>query len=182
MYLRNELVTHEPEPGSARERRYLLGEASEEDCSAIEADYFQRDEALDHIASAEDDLIEDYLSGRLDADDQRRFTRAYLSIPHRRRRVDTIRQLITVASTSPGEVAGSRPSIPRAVSPLQWLAAAATLALVAAGSLWLMAPAGTERAPAAGNQSATSSPGATSSPTAPEPDQPPARCRLRLES
>lgn len=93
--------------------------------------------------------------------------RAYLSIPHRRRRVDTIRRLIAVASKSPGDVAISRLSIPRAVSPLQWFAAAATLALVAAGSLWLLTPAGTERVPAAGNQSVASSPGATSPSPAP---------------
>lgn len=162
----------DPEPESARARRYLLGAASEADCSAIEAEYFQREEALDRMSAAEDDLIEDYLSDRLDADDRRRFARVYLSVPHRRRRVDTIRQLIAVASTPTAEAAASKPSLRWALSPPQWLGVAAALALAATASLWLLTPARTERAAVGGDQPSTTSPAATSSPTSAQPNQP----------
>jgi hypothetical protein len=161
-----------PEAESALARRYLLGDASEAECSAIEAEYFQREEALDRMSAAEDDLIEDYLSDRLDADDRRRFARAYLSVPHRRRRVDTIRQLIAVASTRTAEAAASKSSPRRALSAPQWVGVAAALALAATASLWFLTPAGTERAAVIGDQPATNSPAATSSPTSAQPNQP----------
>jgi len=161
-----------PEPESARARRYLLGDASEADCSAIEAEYFLREEALDRMSAAEDDLIEDYLSDRLDADDRRRFARAYLSVPNRRLRVDTIRQLIAVASTPMAVAAASKPSLSRTPSLPQWLGVAAALALAATASLWLLTPAGTERAAVVGDQPTTTSPAATPSPTPAQPNQP----------
>jgi hypothetical protein len=83
---------------STRTRRYLLGEASEDECSAIEQEYLADTSALDRMAAAEDDLIEDYLRGQLSPDERRQFERAYLAAPHHRNRVETVRRLIAVAS------------------------------------------------------------------------------------
>ena len=69
---------------TARARRYLLGEASEEECASLEQEYFERQEALERIEAAEDDLIEDYLAGQLTAADRDRFERGYLSSPQHR--------------------------------------------------------------------------------------------------
>lgn len=146
-----------PEFETARARRYLLGNASEEERSAIELEYFNSEEAVDRIAAAEDELIEDYLSNRLGPAERGRFERDYLPIAHRQRRVETIRRLMA---------GGARPGLPRtaasstAVGPvhptsrnrrLQWLAAAAALFLVAAGTLWVLAPSRSERAAVAAN-------------------------------
>ena len=50
---------------SVRARRYLLGDTNDEETAVIEQKYFEDDEAVDRIAAAEDDLIEDYLAGQL---------------------------------------------------------------------------------------------------------------------
>ena len=160
-----------PEPESARARGYLLGEASEEECSTVEREYFHSDDAVDRIAAAEDDLIEDYLSNRLDAAGRTRFERAYLAVPHRRQRVETIRQLMTAASRPAARQAAS-PELPVPVSfRLQWLALAATLVLVAAGAFWVFAPPRDQRASVAENQPPTALRPPEPTP-APSPGQP----------
>ncbi len=124
------------EPALAR--RYLLGAASEQECAVIEQEYLQHEEALERIAAAEDDLIEDYLEGRLGAVDRERFERWYLSTPTHRARVETIRRLMAhprgPAVAAPRVVAfRPRPRLGRAG---RWLAAAASLVLVAALGFW----------------------------------------------
>jgi hypothetical protein len=148
-----------PELESARARRYLLGQGTEEERAALEQEYFHSDAAVDRVAAAEDDLIEDYLSGSLDAADRGLFEREYLSTPRHRQRVETIRQLRTSASRT---ASGQRTDRSR-----QWLALAATLLLVAAGSVWLFisSPSVVEQSPPI----VSTAPG---SPTPSVPDQP----------
>jgi hypothetical protein len=130
------------EPESQRARRYLLGEASEEECSSVEREYFEHEEAIDRLAAAEDDLIEDYLSNRLPPTERKRFERAYLSVAHRRRRIETTRELIAAASRH--SVRGTAPDVAasrvRATHRMRWLALAAGLILVASAALWEFAP------------------------------------------
>jgi hypothetical protein len=122
---------------AARARRYLLGQATEEERSALELEYFHSEEAVDRIAAAEDDLIEDYLSDRLDPVERGLFERDYLAAPNHRRRVETIRQLLASTSrTEPG------PSMDWS---RQRLALAAALVLFAAGSLWVFTSSRGER-------------------------------------
>ena len=64
---------------AAQARRYLLGQATEAERSALELEYFHSDEAVDRMAAAEDDLIEDYLSDRLDPVERGLFERDYLA-------------------------------------------------------------------------------------------------------
>lgn len=144
-----------PEPESARARSYLLGEATEEECATLEREYFHSDDAGDRIAAAEDDLIEDYLSNRLDPAGRVRFERAYLAVPHRRRRVETMRQLMAAASRPAArQTASTELALPMGFR-LQWLALAATLVLVAGGAFWVFAPSRDQRVSVAGNQPPT---------------------------
>ena len=150
---------------AARARRYLLGQATEEERSALELEYFQSEEAVDRIAAAEDDLIEDYLSDRLDPVERGLFERDYLAADNHRRRVETIRQLLaSTLRTEPGlTMDWSR----------QRLALAAALVLFAAGSLWVFTSSRGER----GVVVEKSSPTVSTPPSSPAPGlpgQPPA--------
>jgi hypothetical protein len=107
-------------------RQYLLGHLDEEACSAIEREYFSDEAAVDRIAAAEEDLVEDYLAGRLVADERSRFERHYLASPQHRARLETIRRLHARAG------AGRTRAI-------RYLALAASV-LLAAGVLWMAVP------------------------------------------
>ncbi len=152
-------------PESIRARRYLLGEASEDERAAIEREYFADEGALEKMEAAEEELVEDYLSNGLTLDERDRFERDYLSAPHRRRRLETVRGLIAAGSTAP------RRSLAWSV-PLFALAAAALLA-VAAGVWWM---AGTQRplGPTAGGQQTAMPPPSTPPSVEPSPTAPPA--------
>lgn len=117
---------------SARARRYLLGESSEEESAAVERQYFRSEAAVDALAAAEDELIEDYLGNRLDPRERALFERGYLASPHHRRRVEVIRSL------GSGERAVRSPR--RRALPWMAAAAAAAAVLVTAASLWLLRP------------------------------------------
>jgi hypothetical protein len=107
-------------------RRYLLGQASEEECSAVEREYFADETALDRIAGVEDDLVEDYLVGRLPADERNRFERHYLASSEHRTRLEAIRRL----SAMPERVR---------MHSFRYLAVAATL-LISVAVLWRVLP------------------------------------------
>ena len=57
-------------------RRYVLGATNEDECDAIERDYFERADVLDQVSAAEDDLIDDYLSNRLTDEERDAFRRS----------------------------------------------------------------------------------------------------------
>ncbi len=113
-------------------RRYLLGAASDEERTAIEQEYFADARALERLEAIEDDLIEDYLADRLDADERTSFERRYLAVPHRRRRIETVRALMAAA----GQAA---PAAPLRRTPVTgWLPlAAAALLVPGIGGWWL---------------------------------------------
>jgi hypothetical protein len=130
-----------PDSASARARRYLLGELTEDERALVEQEFFRNEEAVDRIEQAEGDLIEDYLAGRLDADAHQRFERDYLAAPHHRTRVDIVRRLMTGAGQSAPQSAmrTAARSAGRGTA-FQWLilAAAATRVAAAAGTLWIL--------------------------------------------
>lgn len=137
-------------PDATRARRYLLGETSDEENATIEAQYLEDENALAHLTSIEDELIETYLEGRLPAAEHAAFERAYLASPRRRARVEAIRQLrraaAAVASERPATVDdGSSAEAPSAAKVVRidthrnyrrlwrpWLALAASLLIVGA--------------------------------------------------
>ena len=122
----------------ARARRYLLGDATDEERSAIEQEYLENDAALDRIEAAEEDLIEDYLAGQLSPPDRIRFERHYLAAPQHRVRVETIRRLIARSAVVTGPPAAAAP--PGAWTRVRhhgpWLALAASALIVASIALW----------------------------------------------
>ncbi len=105
-------------------RRYLLGDASEDECQALEEEYFRNPDAADHIARVEEDLIEEYLEGRLIAAEREAFERHYLIAPGHRIRMEAIRRL-------------RRRWIARGMSMRPWFALAAALFVIIIGTAWL---------------------------------------------
>jgi hypothetical protein len=142
---------------SARARRYLLGESSEEESAAIERQYFRSEDAVDAIAAAEDELIDDYLGDRLDPRERALFERGYLASPQHRRRVEVIRGLGRGARALPTRRGRAFP----------WAAAAAAAVLATAASLWLLQPSSDE-----GDAALRDSPAASSVPGEPGPGAP----------
>jgi hypothetical protein len=140
------------EPEAARARRYLLGQLSDEEREAVEREYFHSDELVDRIEAAEDDLIDDYLGNSLGPLERRLFEQEYLSSPHHRRRVEIVRQLIG-RPTVPVPAASATSAVRRLATGkgYQWLAAAAAVVVVIAGSLWILSPARRAGAPVVEN-------------------------------
>ncbi len=83
-----------------RDRRYLLGNAGDEEREALERAYFAEPAALERVEAAEDRLIEAYLAGELGAAERERFEREYLASPARRRHVETVRRLALAAGAA----------------------------------------------------------------------------------
>lgn len=135
---------------SARARRYLLGEVSEEERELIEQEYFEREDALDRLEAAEEDLIEDYVAQQLPPAERERFERNYLAVPQHRVRVETVRRLMACAAQA--KAGGATPMRPVAVTRdradtrerfrrrAAWLALAATLLLAALVTLLRLGP------------------------------------------
>jgi hypothetical protein len=65
--------------------RYLLGELSEAEQTALEDEYFSDVEKYDRLCKAEDELLDRYARGSLTEADRERFERSYLTNPRRRR-------------------------------------------------------------------------------------------------
>jgi len=74
-----------------RVRAYLLGDLRAEDMDEIEQAYFASESALDDVAAAEHEMIEEYLDGRPSW--AGRFETHYLDTPAHRHRVEVIREL-----------------------------------------------------------------------------------------
>ena len=109
-------------------RRYLLGETSDDENSSVELEYVRDGGALDRMAAVEDELIEDYLAGRLDDRTRAQFEGHYLASAHHRVRVETVRRL--------ADSAVPRQRFAQRRAGLLGLAAAAVLVLVT--SVWLL--------------------------------------------
>jgi len=117
--------------------KYLLGQLPEADRDRLEEQYFVDDDLFGELLDAEEQLINDYVNGRLSAAVRERFERHFLTQPDRRRRVDLDRALCR-----PG--AGARPE----ARPEPWwqsvlafwrtprLVAAAALLAIALGGVW----------------------------------------------
>src|SRR6266571_6673550 len=82
-------------------RRYLLGRLNEEEQQAIEEALLADDELFDLLASAEDELIDDYVSGALSAEERKGFEGFFLSTSERQRKLSfamALRRYITTES------------------------------------------------------------------------------------
>jgi hypothetical protein len=133
----------------SRLRQYLLDALDERDRRAIEEQYFSDDEAFEDVLAAEDELIDDYVTGRLSDAERERFDEAFLTTDRRRNRVAFargFRQVVTrarvdnvSAEAAVGEQQGSIAALAawfRAITAQQWATAAVTLVLVVSAA-WL---------------------------------------------
>jgi hypothetical protein len=102
--------------------RYLLGHLSLEEEERLEVEYLAGEDAFGLVQEAEHDLIDDYVAGRLSADDRRRFEERVLPRPEMAGRVAFARSL-----------AAARPVRRPVRQPWLGAAAAAVLAVVSLG-------------------------------------------------
>ena len=129
-----------------RLRLYLLGGLPEEECTALEEEYFLREETLDRLWAAEYELVDDYLAERLTPDERARFDQHYLATPVHRHRVAVARQLRLeparqeiVTEAPPART--SLVAIVRSLFDQPWplkVAFAALLLVMAIGGAWLV--------------------------------------------
>jgi hypothetical protein len=102
-------VPRDPDDGALRS--YLLGLQTEEEAAALEEAYFARADVLERLRAVEDDLLDDYAAGRLEAGDKAAFERRYLASGPLRERVATARALRdAVAQRRPGSAGAAGPS------------------------------------------------------------------------
>jgi len=89
--------------------RYLLGDVAEDEQASIEERFFQDDSYFEELSALEDELINDYVGGRMAVEDQLRFDRRMASSPELRRRVDFTRGLVDAVGVA-GRDARPRPT------------------------------------------------------------------------
>ena len=68
-------------------RKYVLGDMSGEEQHALEVWLISDEEACDRLAAAEDDLIDDWLAGKLDGHQMDSFQDYFLIAPERQRKL-----------------------------------------------------------------------------------------------
>ena len=113
-------------------RRYLLGELSAAEQTALEDEYFDDESKYDQLCKAEDELLDAAARGSLSEADRERFERSYLLNPHRRRRVMFAKALAKVVDenraakrVAPQTAGGER--VERPDTGLSWLSQLARL-------------------------------------------------------
>jgi hypothetical protein len=74
--------------------RYLLGELSETDQASVEEQFIIDSEVHSLLCEVENDLIADYIRGRLEPRERERFERHYMAIPANRQRVQVAEVLL----------------------------------------------------------------------------------------
>jgi hypothetical protein len=113
-------------------KRYLLGELSEAEQTALEDEYFINPSEYNRLCKVEDELLDAAARGALSEIDRERFERSYLTNPQRRRHMMFARALTQVvdenraAKRDAPQTAG-RARIERPGSGLSWLSHLARL-------------------------------------------------------
>lgn len=75
--------------------RYLLGELSEQEQTALEERYFRDPQAFNRVLQVESELVDAYARGQLSTEMRERFENSYLKHAARRNRVEFARALTT---------------------------------------------------------------------------------------
>jgi len=105
-------------------RAYVLGLLGEEEAEALEIAYFGDPDLLARVRAAEDDLLDDAASGRLEAGEQQALDGRLAAVPRLRARLEAARALRLVSRERGRTVAVRRVLVPLA------LAAALLLAVI----------------------------------------------------
>lgn len=75
-------------------RRFLLGELSENERTALEEKFLADEDCFTQIRVAEDELIEEYVRGKLENEEKEKFEKQFLSSKTRRERVIFTREML----------------------------------------------------------------------------------------
>ena len=94
-----------PDLDDAALRRYLLGLLPEAEAEGLEEAYFARPDVLERVRGAEDDLLDDYASGRLEPGEKGAFESHCLASAPLRERVVAARALRLAAADKRGPAA-----------------------------------------------------------------------------
>ena len=124
-------------------RRYLLGASDALAREELERRLFSDDEIFwERLSIAEDELIDDYATGALDADDRALFDSHFLSTGERRARLEFARAIHAYARRrEPGRLGAWRWLRSSSAVPRWAMAAAALLVLtLLPAAVWRMAP------------------------------------------
>jgi hypothetical protein len=113
-------------------KRYLLGELSAAEQTALEDEYFGDESNYDRLCKAEDELLDAAARDYLSEIDRERFEQSYLTNPRRRRHVMFARALAQVvdenlAARSAAPQTAGRERIERPDARLSWLSSLARL-------------------------------------------------------
>ncbi len=114
-------------------RQYLLGTLNDDVAlSQIEMQLMSDDKFADQLTLHENDLIEEYLDGRLNDLDSANFIRHFLASPERRRQLRLTQNLLRYAAVAPREVPRAKRSLFdwNATRSFQWLRFAALAGVV----------------------------------------------------
>jgi anti-sigma factor RsiW len=88
---------------------YLLGRLSPQEGARLEERCLADDAFFDRMLEAENDVVDNYLRGRLSRRDKESFESHYLASPERREKVEFARSFLHTVTQSP-PVAGKQPS------------------------------------------------------------------------
>jgi hypothetical protein len=77
--------------------RYLLGDLPEEELERLAEDYFVHDDDWQALSAVENDLIDDYVRGRLSPVVRQKFEQHFMRFPERQERVEFARILMNAA-------------------------------------------------------------------------------------
>jgi len=128
-------------PGFERRlRRYVLGELDEPLRAELEETLVSDPDAFEALGVIEDELVEEYLDGALDAAERGAFERGFLTSDRRESRLRFARELRERARDAAAGPALRSEATPAAGSTRPrpaWLALAAALAFSLVGNIWL---------------------------------------------
>ncbi len=111
-----EALPHEEE---SLVRRFLLGETDEAEQQQVEKRLLREDAYVNGLLTIEEELIDDYARGSLDAHDSELFERNFLTTPKRQQKLSVAQSLVEFAESQP-EVAVVTATPVRAEAPSAW--------------------------------------------------------------
>ena len=156
---------------AAEERlvQFLLGGLPEAEHEAVEERLFTDEPLQAELDKVTDDLIHDYVAGRLGAEERGRFETHFLAAARHRERLDFIQDLTSAVGRVVHDPSRRRATA-RIATPLVWAAVAAVVLLVVAAALGLLS------GPRVPTRVAMATPAPPSpSPATPPPDNAPVR-------
>jgi methionine-rich copper-binding protein CopC len=121
-------------------RRYLLGQLTDNEQQEIELRLMAEEELFEQLQIAEDEIIDEYIAARLTAAESDRFEQHFLATPERQKKLRFARSLNQYVTTMASQQRALGSSSSHLWDRKAWtlrLAAAAALAVLVGGALWL---------------------------------------------